>query len=198
MGWRIAGIVLAVLIALIVFAPVRVIIQYDARGLSVWMPFGPFRKVLYPAEKKPEKKKSKKKKQSSAAKKPQQEKKSGNLQEFYPYLHILLDFLKDLRRKIRIRFLQMHLTMAGDDPCDLAVNYGKAWGILANIVPLLERVFVIRKKDLQVNCDFQAEQTKLYVYADVSITFGRLFFLLCRYGKQVIHQYKNRRGAENE
>ena len=76
-------------------------------------------------------------------KKPKAEK-GGSLLDFLPLVKIALDFLGDFRRKLRLDNLYLRLILAGSDPCDLAVNYGRAWAALGNLMPQLEKWFVIK------------------------------------------------------
>jgi hypothetical protein len=92
-------------------------------------------------------------------------------------------------RKLRIRKLELKLILAGDDPCDLAVNYGKTWAATGSLIPMLEELFVIRKRDVDVSCDFTAEETKVYAAADITILTGRLLGLAVRYGYQALREY---------
>lgn len=110
-------------------------------------------------------------------------------------LHLLVPFLGDLRRKIRITRLQGYLLLAGGDPCDLAVNYGNAWAALGNLLPLLNRAFVIKKQDLQVGCDFAGDNTLFYGRADITITLGRLLGLVLRYGWKLLKSTKMKKGG---
>ena len=98
--------------------------------------------------------------------------------DFLPLVHVALDFLNGFRKKLRVNRLEMKLIMAGADPCDLAVNYGKAWTALGNITPYLDRVFVIKKRDLDVECDFEADKTLIFARLDLTITLGRLLGLV--------------------
>ena len=79
-----------------------------------------------------------------------EKKKGGKVTDFLPLVKVALDFLGDFRRKLRIKHLELQLCMAGDDPCDLALNYGKAWAAVGNLIPQLERFFVIKKRDFSV------------------------------------------------
>ena len=91
------------------------------------------------------------------ASKPQSVKKErsgGKITDFLPLVDIGLKFLGSFRRKLRVKRLELNYVMAGGDPCDLALNYGKAWTAVGNIMPLLERIFVIKKRNIQVQCDF--------------------------------------------
>lgn len=111
-------------------------------------------------------------------------------------LHLLVPFLGDLRRKIRITRLQGYLLLAGGDPCDLAVNYGRAWAALGNLQALLNRAFVIKKQDLQVGCDFAGDNTLFYGRADITITLGRLLSLVLRYGWKLLKSTKMKKAVE--
>lgn len=186
MGWVIA---LAVLLGL-GFVPLGVRVIYQKSGAAANLLLGPIKVALYPGKKKQEPKQeaniSKTEKKAAA---PKAEKEGGSLKDFLPILRLLSDFLGDLRRKLRIKRLEFLLNMAGDDPCDLAVNYGKAWAAVGNLMPQLERLFVIQKRDVQVCCDFEGTQTALYLRADITITLGRLLGLGVRYGWRVLKQY---------
>ena len=100
-----------------------------------------------------------------------------------------LDFLGEFRRKLRLDKLELKLILGGGDPDDLAVNYGKAWAAVGNLMPQLERIFVIRKRNIEVECDFMAEQTLVIARVQVTITVGRLLATLVRYGIRAMREY---------
>lgn len=200
MGWLIA---LGILI-LLGCMPLGVSAVYDAGGPIAKLLAGPIRILLYPRRKK-EKQASVKEDKPKEPKKQEQaqsnEKKGGSFTDFLPLVKIATDFLGDFRRKLRIDRLEMHLCMAGGDPCDLGINYGRAWAAVGNLMPQLERLFVIKKRDVQVTCDFTQSQSTLYVRADITITLGRLLGLLLRYGWRALKEYlkltnKRKGGAE--
>lgn len=201
MGWLIA-LGLLVLLAVI---PLGVSGVYDQNGPVICLKIGPTSIPLYPADpKKADKQKGKKKKDQPEKPKSEQqshpqEKKGGSLSDFWPLVEIAVDFLGDLRRKLRVKVLELNLTLAGDDPCDLAVNYGRAWAAVGNIMPQLERLFVIKKRNIDVQCDFVDNRTRIYVRLDVSITLGRLLGLATRYGIRVLRVFlkktKNNKGG---
>ncbi|MGN1000159.1 MAG: DUF2953 domain-containing protein [Faecousia sp.] len=192
MGWLIA---LAILV-LPALLPLGVSVKYDADGPLVKMIAGPVRVVLYPLKKRKPKKQAKPREEkpaeqkTSSPTKPQQ-KQGGSLSEFLPLVQLAVDFLGDFRRKLRVNRLEMRLIMAADDPCDLAVNYGRAWAAVGNLMPRLERLFVIKKKDVQVACDFEAEQTTVSARLDLTITLGRLLALVSFYGVRAVMEYLN-------
>ena len=100
-----------------------------------------------------------------------------------------LDFLGSFRRKLRVNRLDLKLTMAGDDPCDLAINYGRAWAAVGNLMPQLERLFVIKDRNIEVACDFTASQTLVEFRSEVTITLGRLLSLAVVYGIRVFREF---------
>lgn len=204
MGW---WIVLGI-VALLAVLPVGISAGYDSGGVLLRAIAGPLKITLYPRKQKAKKEKEtayeEKKPKESTLKKPEpvvEKKKGGSITDFLPLVHVALDFLGEMRRKLRVKRLEMKLIMAGGDPCDLAVNYGKAWAVLGNLIPLLERAFVIRKRKVEVECDFTAEQTLVIARLDLTITIGRIVSLAFRYGFRAVREYltiKNKRkgGAE--
>ena len=176
MGWLIA---LAVLCGLAVI-PIGFRAVYRDSQTGVWLLIGPLKLRVYPG--KPKEKKLKEEKKKSETKKSGTSggnaPKGGSYRDFIPVVKAIVAFLEEFRRKIRINDLQMKLILAGGDPCDLAVNYGKAWAALGNLMPQLERVFVIKKRDLDVECDFTSDTTLIYVKLDATITIGRTLYLL--------------------
>ena len=95
---------------------------------------------------------------SAAAKKPEKKKSGGSIYDFLPIVDLVLDFIAAFGRKLRVNQLQLKLILAGGDPSDLAVNYGRGWAVLGNLMPLLEKAFVIQKRDLEVECDFLSDK----------------------------------------
>ena len=132
---------------------------------------------------------------------PQSPTQKTSLRAYLPLLRLGLDLLGDLRRKIRMDRLEFHLLLAGGDPCDLAVNYGRTWAAVGALLPQLERLFVIRKRDVQVQCDFAGTRSSVTAGVDVTITLGRLLALLAVYGVRGLKEYrtlKGKGGAEHE
>lgn len=175
-------IILAVLTGL-AFLPLGFRAVYRQSQPGVWLLIGPLKFRVYPGKKKEnhpqktEKKKSEKKEKS---------KKGGSWQDFQPVVKTILEFLEQFRQKIRVNDLELKLTLAGDDPCDLALNYGRTWAALGNLMPLLEQCFVIKKRDVEVQCDFTSDKTRIYARADVTITLARALHLLSSHGIKVI------------
>ena len=191
MGWLIA---LGVLV-LIAIIPAGASIFYDEDGFRAFMIAGPFRIPVFPVKKKEKKEKPKKEvkkktgKSSTAKAKPKEKKKKGgSLLDFLPVLDKILDFLSAFRRKLRVPHLELKLILGGGDPSDVAYNYGRGWVVLGNLMPLLDSVLYIKKRDLEVECDFLAEKTTVVARFDISITIGRLLSLVIVQGVPVLYK----------
>ena len=215
MGWWIAlGVVF-----LLGILPLGVSARYSGEGPLLRVVIGPVRLTLFPRKKKEKKPKPAKKtaeqpkKQEEPPPKPPQppkqepaadkKEKGGSLLDFLPLVKVALNFLGDFRRKLRVNRLELKLILAGGDPCDLAVNYGRAWTAVGNLMPQLERLFVIKKRDVEVECDFTASETLVIARLDLTITLGRLLGLAIVYGVRALKEFlilqkKRKGGATHE
>lgn len=184
MGWIITA---AVLIGL-AFLPLGVRLAYDSQGARASLRIGPVDMQVYPGSNKPKPKKDKPDKQAGSA---GGAKSGGSVTDFFPFVRLVLDFLVDFRHKLRVDLLEIKILLAGGDPADLAQNYGKTWAALGNLWPLLERCFIIKKRDVQALCDFEGDQTTITARLNLSITLGRLLALGCRHGLRGIKEFMN-------
>lgn len=184
MGWLVA---LGIIAGLAV-VPVGIRAVYDHNGALVKLLLGPVSIFLFPREKKKQQK-VKTKESAAASKSGEENKKGGSVKDFLPLAQLVFDFLGDFRRKLTVRRLEMKLLLAGDDPCDVAVNYGRAWATLGNLIPQLDRLFRIKKRDMSVACDFTTDTPQIYARADITITLGRLTALAVYYGYRGLREY---------
>lgn len=220
MGWLITFGILFLLAIL----PLGASIKYDEDGAVVKVIAGPVKITLFPRPKKEKKEKKPKQKKEAqmappAASEPEQpnqpkqanqqaqpeqptkdkkpaKKSGGPITDFLPLVQIALDMLGAFRRRLRLNVLELKIVMAADDPCDLAVNYGRAWTAVGNLMPRLERVFVIRKRNIEVECDFETSQTKVIARLDLTITLGRIIATAVVYGIKALIEFlkiKNKR-----
>lgn len=191
MGWWIA---LGILI-LVAAIPFGVSIHYDADGLDVKAIVSFIRFTVFPLKKKQQKKE----KATPPAKKVQEKTngtkttssspvetnsktKGGSLNDFLPFVKLGLEFLDSFRKRVRLNQLKLNVVLAGEDPCDLAILYGRAWTAIGNLMPRLERVFVIGKRDIEIGCDFTAAETLVTAHLDITITVGRAACIAAVYG----------------
>ena len=194
----------AFLLALAIL-PLGIRVRYNEAGFLLRVIAGPVKITVFPRKKKPKKQKAKQKKQNAEKSPestdsgdnppqppkplPEPKEKGGSLTRFLPLVRLGLKFLGDFRRKLRVDNLCLRLILAGDDPCDLAVNYGRVWAAASNLMPQLERLFVIKKRDIQVECDFTAEEISVIAHVDITITLGRLLTLAVVYGLRVLFEF---------
>ena len=205
---------------LLAILPLGVRFHYNAEGAVLKLILGPIRLTVMPRKKKPDKKKKEK-----AAKKPEpgksreappkqvgapnppaeagQKEQGGSLLDFLLLVKTLFDFLGDFRRKLRVNRLELKLIMAGGDPYKLALNYGRAWAAVGNLLPKLEQWFVIKKRDVEVECDFVNSQTTVIAHLDLTITLGRLLAALFKFLVKALIKFlqikkKRKGGAVNE
>ena len=201
MGWVIfAGVLL-----LLAILPLGVWIRYDEAGPLVRVVAGPLKITVFPVRKKkaaaPKKEKAPKPEppQKQKEQQPAKKAKGGSLTDFLPLVKVALDLLGDFRRKLRVDELYLRLILAASDPCDLAVNYGRAWAAVGNLLPQLERFLVIKKRDVAVECDFTASQTLVTAQLKITNTLGRLVTLAAVYGfrglKEFLKLKKKRKGG---
>jgi flagellar basal body-associated protein FliL len=223
MGWWIA---LGILVGILIL-PLGVSVFYDAAGVRVKVIAGFLRFTVFPMkkkEKKPEKEKAPQQKKeevkqekpeksapktekTAPAKKqtqPQKEAPGGSLLDFLPLAKLALKMVGELFGKtLHIDVLYVKLTMAGGDPCDLAVNYGKAWAALGNLWPKIDDLLTIKKRDIQIQCDFEGEETVVNARVDLTITLARVLGLLIGYGARMAWGFlkilnKRKKAAEAE
>ena len=205
MGWWIA---LGILVGILIL-PLGVSVFYDAAGVRVRVIAGFLRFTVFPMkkkEKKPEKEKAPEQKKEEAKQKkteksapksekappvkkkeqPKKEAPGGSLLDFLPLAKLALKMVGELFGKtLHIDVLYVKLTMAGGDPCDLAVNYGKAWAALGNLWPKIDDLLTIKKRDIQIQCDFEGEETVVNARVDLTITLARVLGLLICYGARM-------------
>lgn len=205
------------ILTLLAILPLGVRVCYDAEGLLVKIVLGPLKLTVFPRAKKQakpgkdQKQKTEEKAETKSvsetenlprppqpppAPKAEKKQKGGSLKDFIPFVKLGLDFLGDFRRKLRMKELYLRLILASDDPCDLAVNYGKTWTAVGNLLPALERWFVIQKRDVEVECDFTASETNVIARLEITITLGRLLSLVTVYAFRGIKElivFRNKR-----
>lgn len=202
MGWLIT---LGILVLLAVL-PLGVRVRYDEDGVRLDVKAGLLKILILPAKKKPAGKAEKKKPvketkaasstppatgSKSAAKPEEKPKKGGSVLDFLPLVRVALNLLNDFRRKLRVERLELKIILAGGDPAKLAINYGRTWAAVGNLMPQLERILVIKKRDINIECDFTAPETLITARVDVTITLGRLLGLLALYGFRGIKEFLN-------
>ena len=186
------------MVLLIVFAcllligliPLGVIAQYGQEGARVWVVIGPYRFLAFPGERKTKKKRpGKSSDKSGFESRAQVRNNRRDIRDFLPLVRVILDFLTDFRCKLRVNDLRLNVILAGDDPYNLSLNYGRAWAVVGNVIPLLERYFKIKKRELEIECDYLADSTSISGYVHLTITIGRVLSISVFHGIKLLRKY---------
>ena len=214
-GWLIA---LGIIVVIAVL-PVGASVRYDESGPAAQLIIGPVRILLFPRPQKKKKtaepsKESMAKKEKPAAEaipdgppagapvrsSPAPEKnKGGSWTDFLPLVDVALDLLNGFKNRLRVNYLQLQLILAGEDPADLAVNYGRAQAAGAALLAQMDRFFVIKRQDVDIQCDFTADEMKVLARLDLTMSVGRALNLVTVYGIRALRAYmkikKQRQGG---
>ena len=202
--WWMTLLVIAAVFVLIGCIPVGVDARYHADGVFLAAKLGPFRLQLLPQ--KPKKKQKKRKRPQKQAEKPPakaepQEKQpnlllSGGVDGILQLLDLAFDTLGDLRRKLRVDELTLYVRIGGsDDPAKAAMGYGRAWAAIGAITPGLERLFVIKKRDIRPALDYTISNTQVDARLVTTITIGRSLALAVRAGIRFLKLLNERKKA---
>lgn len=200
-GWVVLGIIVLVFM-LIGCIPVGVDARYHENALALRLKIGLFKLQILPA--KPKKKKAAPKKEKSAPKnaaaKPAKPKKQFQmpkltLQDILALADLACDTLGNLRRKLRVEVLVLHVTLDGSDPAKAAILYGRAWALIGMLNPKLEQLFVIKKRDIQPVLDYNEKEMKVDAHLALMITIGRAISLAGRAGVRFLKLWLNKKKA---
>lgn len=194
MGWLIIpGILLALLcmIGVVLLLPVGIRVRFDDNELKLWYVIGPFRLLRYPdTEKARLKRKDSKLTVRTVLNEPiKANRKYDNvLGDFWAELKTTLELFWALCPKLKIKRLVLKLHLGGEDPCATALQYGGAWAAVGALVPILEEAFILKKRDLDVDCRFDGGNTTLDAKLDIRIGLGRLLYILVRYSLDTLEK----------
>lgn len=179
-GWLI---ILAVVVLLLLM-PCGIYASYNSGTTELKLIVGFLRINLLRPSKKQGKKTKKKKFESH-----EQVKEKKNIRDFWPIVNLVLELLSDFRRKLSIQDLQFRLTLGGSDPYDLSLNYGRYWVALGNLMPHLESWFTIRRRNLEIACDYTSTDTKIDASIDLRLSFAVLLRMALYHGFRIFVKY---------
>ena len=121
---------------------------------------------------------------------------SGGVDGLIQLLDLAFDTLGNLRRKLRVNELTLYVHIGGsDDPAKAAMGYGRAWAAIGAITPSLERLFVIKKRDIRPALDYTISNTQVDAHLVTTITIGRSLALALRAGIRFLKILNERKKA---
>lgn len=203
-GWNTFLLIVGLLVFVLAI-PAGVRVRHCQEGFSLSILYGPFEIRLIPSKKKVKKKKTGKKRKSKAKtperpkvkrEKPDSAKKGGSISALMEYVPIVKDLLNGIRIRLYARKVVIYVNLAGDDPCDLALQYGKTAAAVGCVLPFLERFIRIRKRDIQVFCDFTALETTVYLDIALVISPVRLIWLVLRQGVRFLKTFMKQKSSK--
>ena len=194
--------VLAALLLLLLLCRVGVIATYSADGLTVRARLGWFKLTIIPMPKRKPKQKRAKKKPKTEKKPPKQAEnhpnslqtilKGGSISQLKELLELALAAAGDMIRHLRVEYLRLHYTFAGQpDPAKAALRWGKA-NIGGDVIGhLLEQHLNILRREVTAEVDFCSEQSAVYAAGSCSIRVGAALLVTLRLLRSYL-QWKKR------
>lgn len=175
--WVILGLFL--LIGLILLLPVGVRVIYRDGKLKLWFLIGPVRILFKPKENKEPAKID----YREILKEPIEANRSfdGVLGDFWAEMKTILDVFGILHPKLRIKRIELNLCLAGVEPDQLGLLYGAAQAGIGAVLTVLEQFFTIKKRKINICCDFLGDRTAFDGRLDAVIGLGRLLYCLLKY-----------------
>ena len=192
-GWIILG-VLVLLITLILLTPVGADFGYEQGRLHASLKLGWIKLRLFPRKKEPDsdtpqppkKKKKKKKQEKPKEEKPEQEEKPKQkrklditLDEIFGLLKAVLDGVGHFGKRLRIDRFVLHLVVAGYDPYNVAMTYGKVNALLSAFAPACTKLDT-SNSDVWTAVDFTTEWPQIEFGMGLSFRIGVLFGVVGR------------------
>ena len=154
--WIFLGILgfLLLVIGIVLLLHVGGRVVYSEDGLKAYAIVGPVKLDLLKMMQKPKKEKATKEKKDT---KSSQEKKGGRLDGLKTSFGDVLALLKELSHRLRIDELTVYISVGGaGDPCAAAMKFGGAYAVFGMIIPALENICTVKRRDLRSHVDFEA------------------------------------------
>lgn len=197
----IGGIVL--FFCLLMLIPVGARAIYSEDGLFLWFKIACFSIRLVPVRKKRQSAKgSKPKKQKKGrqqkprgdsavrSEQTQEAKKPGELKKLLPLIRPGLTAMSRLRRKLTIRQMRVYYRIGGaEDPAGAAMKYGIVAAGGGALFPLVNSAFRVKDWDVDLNVDFESDQTRVAFAAEGGWCLGQLVITALALGVSALKIY---------
>lgn len=185
---------LVALFAVLLLIPVKIRASYEDGAPSLRVRYGPVKLQLFPIEKQKEEKKPPKPKEKKE--KPEKKKKPKakiNMDQILYALEklppILGRAMRRMGRSILVEPLKIHILVAGNDPADMALLYGRLEAAFSAGLPFLHKIMRIKEQDIRLFLDFT--EIKMDFIADVGVVLrpGSLAWIGLRAGGSLLRWF---------
>ncbi|MBR5478601.1 MAG: DUF2953 domain-containing protein [Clostridia bacterium] len=156
-----------VLLLLVLLIRIKVELTYDCDGFRGKFKIS-FYKLRFPSEKKESKPKAK----TST----EQKKKGVPIGEVKDLIGLCLEVFGKTVKCIRIDKLCADVKIASDNAFKTAMLFGSSAAVCGIILPPLENNFTIRKKEINVDVDYEAKEILVVLSVGVSIAIWQLIY----------------------
>lgn len=92
-------------------------------------------------------------------------------------IHLGLSAMEQFRRALRVDRFLLDCAIATEDAAKTAMAYGAAAAGMGMFLPLLEENLRVRKKDIQVICDFEGTESQIFLEVQVSALVFQLLII---------------------
>ncbi len=176
-------VVIVVLLAFLLFAPTHIVLQYSGENFSGYIRLWYVVKIKLFGDKKQikDKKKTKQKNKENPSV-------SFRLEQINTLLRLAGQLVSQFCRHFVLYRCRFMITVAGDDPADVATEFGAANAAAYGIIAYLENKIRIRKKEIQINFDYDVLDSSF----EVDLRFGVillkfLLVLICTNIRDIIN-----------
>ena len=174
-------------------------LSFDDKGFFVWVLAGPAKiqvvplppkkpdsKPKKPKKEKPKKPKPEKPKKPPKPKKPKPEGQPGTVQRLLSLIPTVLEAVGRLRSRIQIDEFDLDLHWGGSDAASIAIGYGQANAIIGSIWPTIEKSFVVKHCDINIDMDYGRTSPAVEVAAAFTITIGQVVSIAVSYAIRLL------------
>ncbi len=172
--------IIIVALVLILLIPVSVAADYDENGfrLSARVLFANFRILAKREDAQVElETKNKNKKSKGKKSKKKKSKLSFSIGEWIEIAKKGIKILGRFRNSIRFDRLKLIFVSATDDPCSTAIRYNAVNAAIHTLVPLVERTFKVKKREIDVLTDYDSDESRLEFGLTLSSRIAQIIYV---------------------
>ena len=178
--------IIILIIVLLLLLPLGADAAYGQDGFKLKLKIGPAHMSIIPSKEKKKNKKEKKPKKAKAekaaksSKKPSKPRQKLSFEDIMGIIRLALKALGRFRRSISVDLIKVHITTAGPDPYSAVMNCGYINAAIGAVLPLLHRVFKVKKEDYETGVDFDSDKLKLEGRVVLTVRVGEILLIaLC-------------------